>query len=104
MKPINLTESNFDHTVALAQQPVIVDFWAEWSGPCKLLTPVLHELATEHADRTIVAQVDVDANPNLARRFKVTALPTLIVFRNGTPVNTIRGVCSKGYLEAVLNN
>ncbi|WP_397381756.1 thioredoxin [Prosthecobacter sp.] len=102
MKPIALTTETFDTTLANTDQPVLVDFWAEWCGPCKMMSPILDQLATEQAGRATIAKVDVDAFPDLQARFGIRAIPTLIVFKNGQPVNTITGVKSKGFLEAAL--
>ncbi len=102
MKPIALTTETFDTTLANTDQPVLVDFWAQWCGPCKMMSPILDQLATEQAGRATIAKVDVDAYPDLQARFGIRAIPTLIVFKNGQPVNTITGVKSKGFLEAAL--
>jgi thioredoxin 1 len=102
MKPITLTSETFDTTLASTDQPVLVDFWAEWCGPCKMMSPILDQLAAEQAGRATIAKVDVDAYPDLQARFGIRAIPTLIVFKNGQPVNTITGVKSKGFLEAAL--
>ena len=102
MKPIALTTETFDSTLASTDQPVLVDFWAEWCGPCKMMSPILDQLATEQAGRATIAKVDIDAFPDLQARYGIRAIPTLIVFKNGQPVNTITGVKSKGFLEAAL--
>ena len=102
MKPIALTSETFDTTLANTDQPVLVDFWAEWCGPCKMMSPILDQLATEQAGRATIAKVDIDAFPDLQARFGIRAIPTLIVFKNGQPVSTITGVKSKTFLEAVL--
>ena len=102
MKPIALTTETFDTTLASTDQPVLVDFWAEWCGPCKMMSPILDQLATEQAGRATIAKVDIDAFPDLQARYGIRAIPTLIVFKNGQPVNTITGVKSKGFLEAAL--
>jgi thioredoxin len=102
MKPIALTSETFDATLANTDQPVLVDFWAEWCGPCKMLSPILDQLATEQAGRATIAKVDMHAFPDLQARFGIRAIPTLIVFKNGQPVNTITGVKSKGFLEGAL--
>jgi len=102
MKAIALTTETFDTTLASTDQPVLVDFWAEWCGPCKMMSPILDQLATEQAGRATIAKVNIDAFPDLQARFGIRAIPTLIVFKNGQPVNTITGVKSKGFLEAAL--
>jgi len=102
MKPIALTTETFDTTLASTDQPVLVDFWAEWCGPCKMMSPILDQLATEQAGRATIAKVDIDAFPDLQARYGIRAIPTLIVFKNGQPVNTITGVKSKSFLEAAL--
>ena len=102
MKPITVTEENFEQVVATSSQPVLVDFWAAWCGPCRMLAPVLDEIAAEQSGKAVVAKVDVDANPNLATRFGIRALPTLLVFKNGEVVDTLQGLTPKAKLSAAL--
>lgn len=102
MKPQALTTETFDTVISSPDQPVLVDFWAEWCGPCRMLAPILDQIADEQSGRATVAKVDIDAHPELAERFGIRAIPTLIVFKNGQPVSTITGVKSKAFIEAAL--
>ncbi len=95
-----LTQSNFAEQIATADKPVVVDFWAEWCGPCKMLAPILDEVAGENADKITVAKVNVDENPDLARQFDIMSIPTLIVFKDGQPAHRFQGASGKaGLLE-----
>ncbi len=96
MKPtIEISQSNFENEVLKSNQPVLVDFWAEWCGPCKMLAPVLDEIAQEHADQIKVAKVNVDDNPALAERYGIQSIPTLLYFAKGEVRNQTVGVISK---------
>ena len=93
--------STFDETVKGADKPEIVDFWAEWCGPCKMIAPVLEELASE-TDAVQIAKLNVDENPDIARRYSVMSIPTLLVFQDGVEKKRIIGAKGKGALLADL--
>jgi thioredoxin len=92
---LEVNESNFEAEVLKSTQPVLVDFWATWCGPCKMLTPVLEEIATEQAGRAKVVKVNVDENQELAARYGIQAVPTLLYFANGEVRDTSLGASSK---------
>ena len=93
-----LTDTNFNEEVKGSDEPVLVDFWAEWCGPCKMIAPVLEEIAGEQAGKLRVAKLNVDDNPSAARRYDVMSIPTLIVFKDGEPVRRLIGAKGKGQL------
>ena len=95
---VTLTTSTFDETVTAADIPVLVDFWAEWCGPCKMIAPILSEIAKEQAGKITVAKLNVDENPDLAMRFNVMSIPTLLVFNRGEIVKRLVGAKGKGQL------
>ena len=103
MKPtIEINEANFESEVLRSNQPVLVDFWAEWCGPCKMIAPLLDEIATEQAGRVKVAKVNVDANPVLAARFGIQSIPTLLYFAGGELRDETIGVTGKRAIVAKL--
>ncbi|HEV7888912.1 MAG TPA: thioredoxin [Acidimicrobiales bacterium] len=93
-----LTDNTFDEEVKGATEPVLVDFWAEWCGPCKMIAPVLEEIATEHDGKLRIAKLNVDENLEIARRFEVMSIPTLILFKDGEPQLRLIGAKGKGQL------
>ena len=90
-----VTDATFESEVLAGSTPVLVEYWAEWCGPCKMLTPVLSELAAEHADRFRVMKLDTDANPITAQSQRIMSVPTMILYRDGHPVASLIGARSK---------
>ncbi|MFM7829821.1 MAG: thioredoxin [Actinomycetota bacterium] len=97
---LTLTSSNFDETVKSASTPIIVDFWAEWCGPCKAIAPVLSEIAKEQAGKVTIAKLNVDDNGDIAQRFGVMSIPTLLVFNKGEMKKKMIGAKGKSQLLA----
>ncbi|HEX4538802.1 MAG TPA: thioredoxin [Acidimicrobiales bacterium] len=95
---VTLSDSNFDEEVKSSEEPVLVDFWAEWCGPCKMIAPILHEIATEQEGQLRIGKLNIDENLETARRFEVMSIPTLILFRDGEPQLRIIGAKGKGQL------
>lgn len=100
---LTLSETNFQAEVLSSPQPVLVDFWASWCGPCKIIAPIVSELADEYQGRVKFGKVNVDEESGLARKYEVSAIPTLVLFKDGKPVDQLVGVQSKGALKAALD-
>ena len=95
---VNVTDDTFDQDVLKSGKTVVVDFWATWCGPCKMVAPVLDEIAGENSEKITVAKLDIDQNPSTARDYQVMSIPTMIVFQDGKPVKQIVGAKPKAAL------
>jgi thioredoxin 1 len=95
---VTLSDATFDETVAGSDTPILVDFWAEWCGPCKMIAPTLAEIATEQRGKLTIGKLNVDDNPDTARRYDVMSIPTLLVFKDGQQVKRLVGAKGKGQL------
>ena len=99
----HVTDSSFNSEVLQSPIPVLVDYWAEWCGPCKMIGPIIEQSATEYADKLTVVKLNVDDNPATPTRFHVRGIPTLMLFKDGQPVATHVGSLSKGQLQAFID-
>ena len=104
---LTITDSNFEELVLKSDKPVLVDFWAEWCGPCRVVGPIVEELANDYEGKAVVGKVDVDSNPNISMQFGIRNIPTLLVFKNGQVVDKQVGAVPKtvlaGKLDAQIN-
>ena len=96
-----ITDATFEQDVVQSDRPVVVDFWAPWCGPCRVVSPILDDLAGEHGDRVDFVKLNVDDNPQAASRFNVLSIPTVILFERGQPQETVIGARSKSHYESV---
>ena len=101
-KAIEITDSNFKE-ITNTDKPVLVDFWAEWCGPCKMIAPVVEELAGDYDGKAVVGKLDVDSNPEISAKFGIRSIPTLLVFKNGEVVDKQVGAVSKNVLAQKLD-
>jgi thioredoxin 1 len=104
MSLVHISDDSFDADVLKSETPVLVDFWAEWCGPCKAIAPLLDELAGEYEGKVNIAKLDVDTNPQTARKFNVRSIPTLILFKNGDVGGQKVGAVSKQQLKDFLDS
>jgi thioredoxin 1 len=102
-EPINVTDQAFEQTVMKSPNPVVVDFWAPWCGPCKMVAPILEQIAKEYEGRLIVAKVNTDENPEWAMRFGVQGIPTMLFVANGNVVHQQVGALPEPYLREVVD-
>jgi thioredoxin 1 len=101
---IEFTDANFDELVIKSDKPVLVDFWAEWCGPCRIVAPIVNELATEYEGKAIVGKVDVDSNPEIASKFGIRNIPTILFFKNGEIADKQVGAVPKNVLAAKIDS
>jgi thioredoxin 1 len=101
-KALELTESNFDEIIA-SGKPVLVDFWAEWCGPCLMMAPVIDELADKYKDSAIICKVNVDTNPGLSVKFGIRSIPTMMIFKDGKVADKVIGAMQKNALIAKID-
>ncbi len=104
MKPITFTDSNFEEEVIKSDKPVLIDFWAVWCGPCKIIAPVVEELAAEYEGKIKVGKLDVDENQQASIKYGVRSIPTLLIFKDGKVKDTIIGAVPKSQIVQKLNS
>lgn len=100
--PTEVTDATFEDEVINSDIPVLVDFWADWCGPCKMIAPIVNDLSEEYDGKIKVAKLDVDASPQAAMKYGVRSIPTLLIFKGGSPVDTIIGAVPRGKLKGAM--
>ena len=103
-KPVEVNDSNFEQMVLQSKTPVMVDFWAVWCGPCRMVEPVVEELANDYEGKVTVARLNVDENPKTASQYSIMSIPTLLIFKDGAPVSNIVGFRPKAELQRSLDD
>lgn len=98
-----LTDANFNEVLLKSEKPVLVDFWSEWCGPCRMLSPVVEELSKEYEGKAVIGKINVDDNPATAEKYGIMSIPTLLIFKNGKMVEKQVGLVQKHILESKLN-
>ncbi len=100
---VEFSDENFDEQVLSSDQPVLVDFWAEWCGPCHVIAPTIEEVAAEYKDKVVVGKLNVDQHPGIAARYGIRSIPSILLFKNGQVDNQIVGAVPKGQITEILN-
>ena len=103
MLEVNLTNQNFEEEVLKEEKLVLVDFFATWCGPCKMIAPVISQIAEEYKEKVKVGKVNVDEENDLAMKYQISSIPTLILFKNGNPIKTLIGLSSKSEIDSMIN-
>jgi thioredoxin 1 len=104
MKPVTITDDNFNVEVLQSDKPVLIDFWAVWCGPCKMIAPIVEELAVEYDNKVKIGKLDVDNNQQSAIKYGVRSIPTLLIFKNGKVADTIIGAVPKVHIKQKLDS
>lgn len=101
---VELTDANFDEIALGSDKPIMIDFWAEWCGPCRMVAPIVEEISNEYGDKAVIAKVNVDENPNISMKFGIRNIPTIVFIKNGELVDKSVGAVPKNVLTEKLDN